>query len=181
MVLAEWMARWTRLSFPARLAWIAGGYVVALAVAALALFILVTLTDGPDRAASSGMHAFSDALVFLMVFALGATVPTGLLLHGLRALGWPWPVFSWLALGIAMTGVMAVLDVHFNVDAPGWSPLVPLRIFATPFAAGLFLLTGLVSPQRASRVRLLLAMAMEGLVGTYGFVHWFVPLLQPGG
>lgn len=171
MALAAWAARWARLSLPARLAWIVGGYLFALALAALALFILVTLTDGPDRVASSGMHAFSDALAFLCVFALGAIVPTGLLLIGLRSVGWPWRVFSWMALGIAITGLLASLEIRRMDQASAWSALAVLRIFATPFAAGLFALVGLIAPHRASRWRLFVAVALQSAAGAYGFVH----------
>ena len=61
----------------AKVGLVLGGYVLAVLVAFAVLTLYVAYTDGPDRQAYGAMYAFGDDLLFLWVFAVAATVPTG--------------------------------------------------------------------------------------------------------
>lgn len=182
MTLAPVLARLSNLSGLAKIRVVVGGYVVALALATLALTVYVSNTSSPDRDASSGMYAFADGLLFLFVFAVASLAPTGLALHSLRAFTAPWWVFSSVGLAISITGLLAVASIAEPDTASGsWSTLAALRIFLAPLLAGLFALIGLFSPTRSHRAWLLALAGLESITGIYGFVHWFLPLLLPRG
>lgn len=174
--------RLAKLSGLSKLGLVAGGYLAALALAALALVAHVMATSGPDRDASSGMHALGDALVFIVAFALASVVPSGLALHFLRASTWAWPVFSGLGLTVAATGLVAIASLHApQLQATFGSALAIPRIFVAPLFVALFTFVGLFSPRQASRRGLYAAAAVECCTATYGFVRWLLPLLLPEG
>src|SRR6267142_196801 len=62
---------------------VAVGYLAALLVASAAVAIRLAHTSGPDAQASSGMYAFGDALLFVVVFGVAALVPSGAALFAL--------------------------------------------------------------------------------------------------
>lgn len=178
MRFAAVQTRLDRLSGFARLGFVLGGYVGALAVAVLALVAYASMTSGPDRDASSGMYAFADALCFILVFAAGSIVPTGLLLYFLRALAAPWPVFAWVGLGVSVTGLLAAVDIAgSHVEYGIWSTLAVPRVFLAPLLAGLFALAGVFSPSRTNQRCLFAAAGIECMTSSYGFIHWFVPAM----
>src|SRR5215475_5573002 len=86
---------------------VAGAYIVAFLVASAAVGIRLAFTRGPVAQASSGMYAFSDALVFVVVFGVIALVPTGVALFFLRSYRPFWTVLSVLGLGVGVTGLAA--------------------------------------------------------------------------
>lgn len=180
MAFAAVLARLNRLSCGARVALVALGYVAALAAAVLALIGYVSLTSGPDRDASSGMYAFADVLFFVLAFAAGSIVPTGLMLYFLRAFVTPWRVFASVGLGISATGLLAAANVAgWSSEYGVFSMLAVPRVFLAPLLAGLFVLVGMFSPGRVNRRWLYTAAAVECITSLYGFVHWFLPLLVP--
>lgn len=170
--------RLDQTSFLGRVGWVLGGYVGALAVAAFALLTYANATSGPDRDASSGMYAFSDALCFLLAFAVASIAPTGLLLHFLRAVAGPWRVFALLGLGLSMTGLLAAVDLaRAHAEYGPWSALAVPRVFLAPLLMGLFVLVGVFAPSRAHRRCLFAAAGIECMTSAYGLLHWFVPVL----
>ena len=155
---------------------VAGGYGAALGLA-VAVTWLHTATASP-AAASSGMAAFGDALLFLGTFGLAALVPTGVALWVLRDRPGFWDVSAGLALALAVTG-LAALACYLAVRSAGASPMVlawgavaVLRVLAAPFLAGLFFLAGVLAPGRRARVGLLAAAGLEGLVFGVVAVLW---------
>src|SRR5882762_1774130 len=86
---------------------VAIGYVVAILLASAAVAIRVATTSGPDAQASSGMHAFGDALLFVAVFGISALVPTAVALVFLRPYRQFWTLLSVVGLAVAVTGVIA--------------------------------------------------------------------------
>ncbi|MFN8522624.1 MAG: hypothetical protein U0821_05895 [Chloroflexota bacterium] len=178
MALATVHARLDGLSVVARAGLVGGGYVAAFVVAVVAVVALVAVTSGPDRDASSGMHAFSDALFFLTVLSAGSVLPTGLLLYFMRAFATPWRLFAGLGLALSITGLLAAAAIaqpHLANDL--WSILAVLRIVVAPLLAGLAALVGVFSPGRRSRNLLFSAAALECATSAYGVVHWLVPAL----
>jgi hypothetical protein len=160
---------------------VVAGYVVAFLVAFAAVAIHVAAPSGPDRQGSSGMYAFGDVLLFLVVLA-GAAVPsTAAALFLLRSYRSFWLLLSVVALGIAATGLVALMDYVASRTADAgsivhaWSALAVLRILGAPLFALVFLLSGLFAPKRSSRVALLVATAIEAGVFAYVAFIWFYP------
>jgi hypothetical protein len=104
-----------------KVALVAGGYVGALLLASLAVAIRVATTSGRDAQASSGMHAFGDAVVFAAVFAVCALLPTAAAFVFLRPYRRFWTVISALVV-VAATGIAAALLFGAG-GRPALSPL----------------------------------------------------------
>lgn len=85
MTYSPLLTRINSISGFRRLGLILGGYLAALVFALLIVTALVSITRGPDLDVLSGMHAFSDGLLFIVVFAIASIIPTGLALYSLRA------------------------------------------------------------------------------------------------
>ena len=68
----------------AKVGLVGAGYVGAFALAAAVVAAYVLATSGADRQHESGMAAFGGALLFLAVFSVAATAPTGAALYFLR-------------------------------------------------------------------------------------------------
>jgi hypothetical protein len=160
---------------------VACGYIAAVLLASAAVAIRIATTSGPEAQASSGMHAFGDALLFTAVFGVGALVPTGALLVFLRPYRRFWTALASLVLTVAITGVTAV--VLFAVGRQSgpsplatWAGLSVLRILVAPLLALAFLVCAVLSPHRSPRLTLLAGAALETAVSAYGGFVWFVPL-----
>ena len=155
-----------------------GGYVAAFAIASIIVSVYVAATNTPDRATSSGMYAFGDAMFFLGCFGLAAIPATMAALYFLR----PYPAFwrsaSIGALALATTGV-AALGLFLRARGAG-SPssigflamLSPLRILVAPGLGLAFLLSALFAPARAPRIALLCACIIEAVVFVWVALLW---------
>jgi len=55
-----------------------GGYVAACFLASGVVYVWELFTQGPIAQASSGMYAFGDLLLFIVIFGVLALIPTGL-------------------------------------------------------------------------------------------------------
>ena len=165
----------------ARVGLVLGGYVVAFVVASALVAVYVAATSGPDRQASSGMYGFGDDLLFLAVFGIAAVPASGAALFFLKPYRSFWLALSVAALGIAATGLAAVIGyvAARTADAPPllqtWSALAVLRILVAPLFALSFLLCGLLAPNRSSRFALLLATVVEAAVFACVAIIWFHP------
>ncbi len=158
---------------------VVGGYVVALAIAALVLRWYISATGGPDRQASSGMSAFGDSMFFVAVLGLAAVPATGAALYFLRKRRTFWVVLSVLALGGASTALVAVaLSVGSTSAAAGgqlraWFLIAPIRILVAPVLALFDLLAGLLAPSRGPRLCLLGAGIIEAVSFAAVAVMWW--------
>jgi hypothetical protein len=88
VVMNELCRRMSMLPVVAKAVLITGGYVGAVLLAVFSVWLNAMLADPVVGNASAGMQAFGDSLLFIVVFGLAATLPTGLALffwHGLRA------------------------------------------------------------------------------------------------
>jgi hypothetical protein len=159
-----------------KIALVIGGYIVAFVAAFAFVSIYVAVTSGPDRQGSDGMYAFGDFLLFLGVFVLSAVPATVAALVFLRPYRPFWRVASILALGIAVTGIAALIgyllpgSTNTNAFLGAWSSLSPLRILLAPLCAIAFLLCGLLAPALSYRVAFLSATAIETVVFCSGVV-----------
>jgi uncharacterized protein YybS (DUF2232 family) len=162
---------------------VVGGYVAAVLVASAAVAIRLARTSGPEAQAESGMYAFGDLVLFVAIFGVAALVPTGAGLFFLRPYRRVWTVLSILGLGVAITGLAAV--VLFAVGrhaAPSplatWASLAVLRILLAPLLALVALVCAVLSPYRFPRLALLSVAVAEVAVSAYGGFLWFVPLVK---
>lgn len=152
----------------AKVGLVGAGYVGAFALAALVVTAWVLISSGPDR--DGGMAAFGDALLFLAVFSVAATAPTGAALYFLRPHRAFWLALSACAVVLASTAIAALLAYtapHASDPASAlsaWSAASVLRILVAPSLALAFLLSGVFAPGRGPRLVLLGAAAVETAV-----------------
>jgi hypothetical protein len=164
---------------------VAAGYGAALLAAFAAVALRVAATSGPAAQASSGMYAAGDAMLFVAVFAGVGVVPTGAALFFLRPYRRFWIVLSRVALGVAVSGlVAAILYAAGRRAGPSplatWAGLSVLRLLAAPLLAPTFAVCAALAPDRLPRLTLLAAAAMEGTVCVCIAVVWFVPAMFGG-
>jgi hypothetical protein len=154
----------------AKVGLVGAGYVGALALAAAVVAAYLLATSGPDRQHESGMAAFGDALLFLAVFSVAATAPTGAALYFLRPHRAFWRALSTCALALAITAIAALVAYAApQASDPGsmlnaWSAVAVLRILVAPSLALASLLAAAFAPVRGPRLGLLGAAAVETAV-----------------
>jgi hypothetical protein len=156
---------------------------MALLAASAAVYYRVLHTQGPNAQASEGMYGFGDAMLFGSVFGLFALFPTCLALYFLRPFKRFWTVFSITSLGLACTGLVAASVIVLASTQPhhqsAWAISAAfgvLRMLVAPLLAPAFIIAAIIAPTRLSRWALVGAAAIEGMIGTYAFFHWFAGL-----
>jgi hypothetical protein len=159
-----------------RVSLLAGGYVVCFLIASAAVAIRASSASGQ---ASSGMYGFGDALLFLGVFGLLALVPTGIGLYFLRPYPGFWKLLATAGIGIAATGVTAVIVYSIGrhelaTPLATWAGVSVIRIIVSPLLVLSFLVCGCLSPHRPSRFAFLTATLLEAVVSAYGGTFWFI-------
>lgn len=153
------------------------GYAAALAIAAAVEAMYVASTSGPDRQTYVGMFAFGDAILYLMVFAVAAVPATAIAFFFLRKQPMFWNALAVLAVIAAMTSLVAGFAYVLPPFArAGWLGLAPLRIFAAPPLALLFLIAGVFAPTRTTRLIFAGAIAAEVMAFVYVTFMWMHPL-----
>ena len=70
-----------KVSKPAKLGLVIGGYVGACLLASAVVYIWQLNTQGASAQASAGMYAGGDVLLFVALFGLLALFPTGLAVY----------------------------------------------------------------------------------------------------
>lgn len=176
-------SRLDRLSRPAKVGVVVVGYVAALAIAIGAVAVHIALTSGPDRDASSGMHAFGDASLFIVVFGAAAAIPTAIALHLLRSHRGFWRLSSIAALAVCVTGLSAAATVAAAgaPTPPGvWQLLAVPRVLVAPVCAALFALCARFAPDRLDRGLLVAAAGAECVTALVAVVHWWPALAGSG-
>ena len=165
-----------------RLALLTAAYALAFVVALAVVMVYVVLTSGPDRDASSGMHAFGDFLLFLVVFGTVSLVPTAASLYLMRRSRLFWLICSALALLVAFVSAMAVGAWFLGRHVAGhdasfslWEALAIPVFFASPFLFATFALSALTA-RGAFRWLLGAAAVIEGGCAVYALV-WFASAL----
>ena len=157
-----------------------GGYAAAWFVASAAVYLRQLHTQDAQAQASAGMYAFGDLILFVGVFAVLALFPTGLALYFLRPFGKFWTTLSTAALAWAVTGLGAAFMIALASTQPPqslWRTVASfgiVRMLVAPPLATTLALATLVAPTRRLRWTLLGTTVIEGAVGAYGFVRWFL-------
>lgn len=160
---------------------VVGAYVAAILLAFGVVFIFINYNGGPHRDASSGMYAFGDSLLFIAVFGVVSTIPTGLTLAFLRQSRMFWIVLCVVALVVASTSLAAVAVIMSESQKlmPSeslWPGLSAIRLFVSPFIAASVGLSALLAPEACFRKYLFGAASLEGVSSVYGFFHWYALL-----
>jgi uncharacterized membrane protein (DUF485 family) len=134
------------------------GYVCALAIGFVAAWMQNLATaNAPDAAASSGMYAFGEFMVFVFAFGFASLVPSGLAFYFLRENRTFWSAVALLAGVLASTNVIAAA---FYWVAKVWpdSQVVDsgasvgvLRMLIAPVVAAVIFVCAEFSPDPKSR------------------------------
>jgi hypothetical protein len=168
--------RWTKLAL------VLAGYALALAGSALSMVLYDRGFSAADSQAMGGMIAGGGMLLGAGVFGLGSLAPTGLALWYLRGSQRFWSMFSAAGVAFALAGLAAVLGTLATSAAMAQLPALALvglmgmvQMLGAPLWIGSFLLFALLAPARHPRRRLLLAAAIEGVIGACALVHFLVP------
>ena len=152
------------------------GYAAAVAVAFAVVAVYVASTSRIDRQTYGGMSAFGDAILFLMVFAIAAIPATAAAFFFLRKQPMFWNALAGLAVVAVMTSIVAGLAYASpSIGTAGWLGLAPLRIFAAPPLALLFLIAGVFAPTRITRLVFAAAIAAEVVAFVYVTFIWMHP------
>ena len=107
------------MSRAAKIAIVLGGYVGAFLLAAAAVFLrLLATEDDPAARAASGMYAFGDSILFVLVLGFAGLVPTGFAFYFLRPVKRFWTLISILGIAVASTALIAVAAVFTQRLAP---------------------------------------------------------------
>jgi len=183
MELSSVSERMKALPALAKVGIVVGGYVAAILFAVCVVSIYISQTSGTDRQTYAAMFDFGDSLLFLAVFGVVSTIPTGLALVFLRRSRAFWVACSVTALAIASTALAAVAitlltttGVTVSASLNAWAGLAFPRIFVSPFLAASFGLSALVAPEARFRWFLFGVASVESAASLYGFFHWFAPL-----
>jgi hypothetical protein len=157
---------------------VGAGYLTALGIAALVVWLYAAATQGRDRQAYGGMFAFGDDLLFLGVAALAAIPATGAALFFLRPYPRFWSLSAVTALALAATGVAALVGVLAaqSLTTSSWAMAAPLRVLLAPVLALAFFLGALFAPSRFARGAFLSAAAIETVVFVWVALIWSHPV-----
>lgn len=184
MNIATPLRRLEMLPAVAKAGIVAGGYVAAILLSACIVLVYIHQTGGPDRDLYSAMYGFGDFLLFIAVFGMVSTLPTGLALFFMRQSRIFWVTLCVLALAVAGTGLATIAIMQLtpqqlaqSASLNAWAMLAFPRFFVSPLIAALFGLSLLIAPHAGYRWCLLGAASAEGASSVYGFFHWFAPLL----
>jgi hypothetical protein len=159
------------------------GYIIALIVAFVAVYIRELATQGTDAQASQGMFAFGETILFLVVLGVLALVPTALAFYFLRPLEKLWTGFAVLCLVFSIMGWIVLLANRLMEATVGYtsnpfaaflSLAAVLSIFGTPVFAVCFLILAIIAPSGRSRFLLLISAGCQILAALYMFVNFLL-------
>jgi hypothetical protein len=119
------------------------------------------------------------------VFLLIALAPTALALWFLRAHRPTWAALSIAALAFSILGLAAVSSFVTERGTTGRETFLLLaglfgivQMLGSPLWAASFALFAWLAPERTLRRRLVLATALEVVIGGLGFLHFLGPTLR---
>lgn len=169
------MTRWMKLAL------VLAGYALAFAASAIVVALYDRGFSPADTQAMGGMIAGGEMMLGAGVFGLAAMVPTGLGLWFLRGSRRFWSAFSAAGLAFAIAGMVAVLIMLVDRGAMARVPALVLveflglvHILGSPIGIGSFLLFAALAPAQDLRRRMLVAAAIESVIGACGLVHFLV-------
>jgi len=157
------------------------GFLLALAIAYIALKVYVAHTAGPDREQYAAMFAFGDSLLFLGVFGMAALPAVSAILYFLRPHPSFWRLLLTATLAVCVTSIAASLAISYRRSTGSSGPLstalalASLEALCAPAFVVLFLLFGIFAPSRSARIVFVAATLAEA----FAFLIFLFPRLQP--
>jgi len=116
------------------------------------------------------------------VFVFLSLAPTALALWFLRRHRGPWSMLASACLAFAVVGLVAVLTQVAGQGATTRAPILQLvdllsvvQMLGSPLWVAGFALFAALAPARDLRRRMLVAVAIEVVIGGFGLVHFLVP------
>jgi hypothetical protein len=156
-----------------------GGYVTAFLVASGTVALYDRRFTPADNQAMGGMIAGGEMMLGFGVFVLASLVPTWMALWFVRRHRGTWSVFTVACIVFAALGLAAVLSAYplrGPVPRASWLVLVDLfgvmHMLGSPIWLACFALFALLAPAPHLRRRMLLAVAIEIVIGGLGLVHF---------
>jgi hypothetical protein len=159
------------------------GYVLAGIAALAAVFVNSLWMQAANAQASSGMSAFGDSLLCMLVFGTLALAPTLLAFYFLRPYKKFWTGFAVACLVFSITAPLVAAGNtlittgggHQNDDLGLMLSLAGiLRAFAAPVLVAGFLVLTLLAPTGRARLLLLISAGAEILAELYVLVNFVV-------
>jgi hypothetical protein len=155
---------------------VVAGYVAAFLITCAAFYIHELLAPEDQAQASAGMQAYADITLFIGAFGILSLAPTALALYFLRPFHKFWTLFSAAVLALAITGSIAAAEVPrpqaiwamFGILA------IPRILMGSPLLCFGSLISAVIAPTQRSRLILLTAAFIEGVVSAYAFFCLFV-------
>ena len=172
------LARIDSLGRPARIAMVAGGYLLAFGAAALASWAYNVRMAAMPYDTSGGMYAGGEMLTSLAAFLVAALPPTLLALWFLRRNARFWLVVAGGSLAFAVIGLVGSVLFLSARAAPRDPVGVVLELaglaqfLSVPLWAVAFVLFARLAPTRPARRLLAGAVAIEVVIGVCAAVHW---------
>ena len=170
---------------PVKVGLVAAGYLVAFLIASAVVAAYVVSTSGPDRTLYGVMYAFGDSILFLAVFGVAGTIPTGAALYFLRPYPWFWRALRVVAAVIAITALatLAVVVASRTADPQSalrtWAAMSGLRVVFAPLFAGGLLLATLFAPRRHDRLVFGITTALEIVMFVCAALIWLHATAPP--
>lgn len=141
------------------------GFVVAFAIAWLAVEVRQRATQGPDAQAASGMYAAGDAMLGVAVFGVVALVPIALALYWLRPVARFWSALVVGAVVVQLTGWTALAATILAIHSQSmWIFWALVRIGLMPLIALTLVTCALFAPKPQHRALLVATGIADGLL-----------------
>lgn len=169
------MKRWSKVGV------VVGGYVLAVAAAAVTGWAYDARLRALPHDTSGGMYAGGQLLAALVAFLVVALVPTLLALWFLRRHTGFWNGVAVASIAFAALGLIAVVATMAWRDTSHSVPFVLVdlvglsQLLGVPLWIGAFVLFAVLAPSPAVRRKLSVAVALELVIGVFALVHWFAP------
>lgn len=158
---------------------VGGGYLLAIAAAALAGALYNARMSAMPYDTSGGMYAGGELLLEIGVFLVVALVPTLLWLWFLRSNARLWQWLGVLSVAFAVAGLVAVLSQWMTPKASHHPALMLFELFGLAQLLGVpiwmagFVLFAILAPTRSARRLLLVAVGLESVIAVFAAIHWF--------
>jgi len=169
------MGRWSKVGV------VIAGYVAAVVAGVMAGWLYDARLEAMPYDTSGGMYAAGVMMASLGVFLVLSLAPTLLALWFLRPHTRFWNALAVSSIAFALAGLAAVLaplvvrQPPQNIGLMLLSMLGLSQLLGVPLWLGAFMLFAFIAPTRQVRRKLVLAVAVEVVIGACAALHWFVP------
>ena len=160
---------------------VGGGYATAIVAWIVGAWLYNVRVSALPYDTSGGMYAFGELTSSLAAFLVVALPTTALWLWFLRGNHGFWNVVGIACVAFAASGLLAVLSTPILHTTPSHIGSLLLdvvklaQLLGVPFWLAAFAMFAFLAPSRESRLKLMIATAIELVIGVCALVHWLVP------